>query len=310
MNRKTWPKRRARGYLPHAKSRRNDMESMSFMFTRDIQQGMMPSRYSKNSPDYKVGLKNKDLVFEKQLIAILDISRSPVNNLSEAVAEFINTCTMYMSYWGEVVFEVLQDEKSGKLEKLDSLPPKTIKKVLWQYIQFIPKQDIADDSKRFILLPSEHVWRITMPAELGGMRKHRKMIRRLNELSTATPQFTLEGLDFGAKDGFEFNHHHISRDVAIEQCTRSFGTIPSLGQLKYTMEYYFIANSLQSALAKAVLREHIISQVNVLLARHKIDNCLVVSGIPTTKDIRAVTDELREGSISFAEAIDRAKPLL
>lgn len=309
MNPKTWPKRHARGHLPHAKSRRNDMQGMSFMFTRDIQLGMMPSRYSKDTPDYKVELKNKDKALEKQLTELLNISRSPVNDLSEAVAEFIDTCTMYMSYWGDVVFEILRNEKSGEPEKLDSLPPKTVKKILWQYIQFVPKQDIADDGKRFIRLPSEHIWRITMPRELGGVRKHRRMIRRLNELSNTTPQFTFEGLDFGAKDGFDFDYHHMSRDIAIEQCTRRFGTIPSFGQLKHTMEYYFIANRLQSALAKALLREHIVKELNAFMARLDIDNELVISGIPTVKDINVVVEELKQGKISFADALNRAKPL-
>ena len=310
MNPKTWPKRHARGHLPHAKSRKNDMQSMSFMFTRDLKQGIMPSRYGRETPDYKVELKNKDKALDKRLTTLLDVSRSPVNNLSEGVSEFIETCTMYMSYWGEVVFEILRDEKSGEAEKFDSLPPKTVKKILWQYIQFIPKQDIADDGKRFIRVPSEHIWRITMPSELGGVRKHRKMIRRLNELSNTTPQFTFEGLDFGSKDGFEFDYHHMSRDIAIEQCTHRFGTIPSFGQLKHTMEYYFIANRLQSALAKALLREHIVKELNALMARLDIDNELVVSGIPTAKDIRVIAEELQQGKVSFADALDRAKPLL
>ncbi len=286
------------------------MQSMSFMFTRDLQQGIMPSSYGEKAPDYRVELKNKDQAFEKELASLLDISRSPVDDLSEAVAEFIDTCTMYMSYWGEVVFEILRDEASNKPEKLDSLPPNSVKTILGQHIQLIPKEDAADDGKRLIRLPSKHIWRITLPSELGSARKHRKMIRRLNELSNTTPKFTFEGIDFGAKDGFEFDYHHMSRDIAVEQCTRRFGTIPSFGQLKYTMEYYFIANRLQSALAKALLREHIIKELNVILARLDIDNILIVNGIPTAKDIRAIAQELRQGKVSFADALDRAKPLL
>lgn len=310
MNPKAWPNRYARGYLPHAESRRSEMQSMSFMFTRDLQQGIMPSRHGSEAQGYKVELKNSDQLLEKQLVALLDISRSPIDDLDEAVAEFIDTCTVYMSYWGEIVFEILCDETSGKPEKLDPLPLNTVKTILGQHIQLIPKQDVADDGKRLLRLPSKYIWRITLPHELGSVRKHRTMIRRLNELSNTTPQFTFEGFDFGAKDGFEFDYHHTSRDIAIEQCTRRFGTIPSLGQLKYTMEYYFIANRIQSALAKALLREHIIKELNSLLARLDIDNSLVVSGIPTAKEIKAIAEELRQGKVSFAEAISRAKQLL
>lgn len=310
MNPNTWPNRYARGYLPHAESRRSEMQSMSFMFTRDLQQGIMPSSYSRETPDYKVELKNKDQEVEKQLIELLDTSRSPVDDLNEVVAEFIDTCTVYMSYWGEIVFEILRDETSGNPKKLDPLPLNTVKTILGQHIQLIPKQDVADDGKRLLRLPSRHIWRIALPHGLGSVQKHRKMIRHLNELSNTTPPFTFEGLDFGARDGFEFDYRHMSTDIAIEQCTRRFGTIPSLGQLKYTMEYYFIAKRIQSALAKALLREHIIKELNSLLARLDIDNSLVVSGIPTAKEIRAIAEELRQGKISFAKAISRAKPLL
>jgi hypothetical protein len=310
MNPKTWPNRYARGYLPHAESRRNEMKSMSFMFTRDLELGIMPSKYGNEVQNYKAVLTNDDPILEKQLITLLDISRSPVDDLSEAVAEFIETCTVYISYWGEIVFEILRNEESGEPEKLDPLPLNTVKTVLGQHIQIIPKQDVADDNKRYLRLPSMHIWRITLPRELGSVREHRKMIRHLNELSDTTPQFTFEGLDFGAKDGFEFDYHRMSRDIAIEQCTRRFGTIPSLGQLKYTMEYYYIVNRLQSALAKALLREHIIKELGILMGRLDIDNSLVVSGIPTVKDIRAVIEELQKGKVSFADAISRAKPLL
>lgn len=310
MNPKTRPNRHARGRLPHAESRRDEMEGMSYIFTRDLQLGIMPSGYGNEAPDYKVELRRGSHELEELLISFLDVGRSSADDLSEAVAEFVDTCTTYMSYWGEVVFEILYDDNEGKPEELDPLPPNTVKKIFGKYIQTIPKEDITSDGKRFLMLPSKHIWRLTLPGELGSVRQHRRMIRRLNELSDSTPRFTLEGLDFGGSVGYEFDYHHLNRDIAIERCTYRFGTIPSFGQLKHTMEYYYIANQLQSALAKALLREHIVKELNTLLIRLGMDNELIVRGIPTTEDIRAVAEELRQGKVSFADAISRAKPLL
>lgn len=310
MNPKSWPHRHARGYLAHAQSKHDEMEGMSFMFTRDLQQGIMPSSYSNRSPDYRVKLRNADAQLEKRLISFLGASRASANDLDDTIAEFIDTCAMYISYWGEVVFEILLNETKDKPERLDPLPPNTVKRVLGQYVQIIPRQDVIDDGKRLLRIPPKHIWQLKLPRELGSVREHRRMIDRLNKLSRATPEFTFEGLDFGASEGFEFDYHHTSNDMAIEQCTRRFGTIPSLGQLKYTMEYYFIANRLRSVRAKALLREHIVKELNALLTRLEIDNSLLVSGIPTVQDIDIISKELRTGKISFTEALNRAKPLL
>ena len=57
--------------------------------------------------------------------------------------------------------------------------------------------------------------------------------------------------------------------------------------------------------AQAILREHIISEINRLFFRLKIACELQIAGLPTSSEILQVRRELQEGSMTFAKASDR-----
>ena len=91
------------------------------------------------------------------------------------------------------------------------------------------------------------------------------MLAELDRLSDPMPRFALEGKRLSADVGFDFAAHRHTMDVAGERATRRWGTIPSLQQIKGSTEYYFIARRLQFQHSQALLREHIVHELNGLL---------------------------------------------
>jgi hypothetical protein len=51
-------------------------------------------------------------------------------------------------------------------------------------------------------------------------------------------------------------------------------------------------------------RCHVISELNALLARLGLDNQVVVSGIPTAREIGETLERLYRGDVTFSEALD------
>ena len=103
--------------------------------------------------------------------------------------------------------------------------------------------------------------------------------------------------------------HHDKKELAVEQLMANWGSIPSLRQLKHTTEYYYIVHSLQSLRSQALLREHILSEMNSLIARLGIDSKIMISGLGTSGDIAEAIKKLDRGEISFIEALKSAKDL-
>ena len=103
--------------------------------------------------------------------------------------------------------------------------------------------------------------------------------------------------------------HHDKKELAVEQLMTKWGSIPSLKQLSHTTEYYYIIRNLQFSYSKALLREHILSEINSLIKRLGIDNEIVITGIATSTDIAEAIRKLDEGKIGFSEALRIARDL-
>ena len=71
-------------------------------------------------------------------------------------------------------------------------------------------------------------------------------------------------------------------------------------------EFFTIYKGITFRWAQAVLREHIISEINKLLSRLQIDAKIIVSGIPSSDDILLIRKQLLEGKINFQEAYDKS----
>jgi hypothetical protein len=151
------------------------------------------------------------------------------------------------------------------------------------------------------------MWHLTLPKRLGSPRKHRKLIRKLNKLAEPMPKFALQDGDLGNKAKYDFMLHHKRKELAIEYVTKTWGSIPSLQQIKGTTEYYYIVHSLQFSYCQALIREHIIAELNDVLRRLGGKNPVKVEGLPIAKDIQDAINKMQKGEIGFKEAIDATK---
>ena len=57
--------------------------------------------------------------------------------------------------------------------------------------------------------------------------------------------------------------------------------------------------------AQAILREHIIQEINQLLAILAVKCKIIVIGLPTAKEILQIRNDMQKGDISFTEVSDK-----
>ncbi|MGZ4402430.1 MAG: hypothetical protein ACXVRI_06240 [Gaiellaceae bacterium] len=298
--------RYAVGYFP---SREGSVPSgHAFLLARDIPLGILPIRGTRDHSGFSVEVMPADSEREARLCHLLHIGQYEHHSLDEALIEFADTAANYIGYFGEVYFEIIFDAEGEPLQ-LDPLPPGRVVRVPGRYVQVIGKRDRnALGVSRFVPIPAERIWRLALPRSLGSARHHRRLLRRLERLSSRMPEFALQSPDLGRSAGFEFTAMRDASDRLQEQATRRWGTVPSVQRpVGTSTEYFFIARRLAFLQAQAKLREHMIARLNELLQRLDIPHSIAVSGIPTAADIATTLGQLHRGEVSFAEALDATR---
>lgn len=294
----------SRAYFPSREGQLSPPGGNAFMFVRDVPLGIMPSRH--DDGDFAVSLDPSDPVLQERIIVLLEIGQFSRYGLQEAVVDFVETLARDIAFSGECYFEVSDPEGSEGARTLLILPPGIIRRRGASYLQVIPEADRHEGEPAEIEIPAKRMWHITLPPALGSPKEHRKLLRELEQLGMPVPGFALDADHFGAEAGFDFATSRRAMDVAVERVTRRWGTIPSFQRVNGTTEYYLFARRLQWNRAQALLREHILAALNVLLARFGLGR-LDVRGLPSASELSLSIDRLQRGEISVEEALASAR---
>lgn len=119
------------------------------------------------------------------------------------------------------------------------------------------------------------------------------------------PEFALKGLDRGGSVGYEFSAQRAAADRLTEKAMHRWGSVPSLQRpVGDSTEFFFISRRVQFRRSQALLREHIIQDLNGLLSRLKVPASVVVSGLTTSDQLSEILQQLHQGRIGFADALE------
>ena len=286
-------------------------EGHAFLLARDIPLGIMPIQHlSEGRRPFSAELQPTNDARTEWLASLIDIGHGRPHTLTGAVSEFVETAANYLGYHGEMHLEITGDE-NGQPAKLLPLPPGRVSRLPRSYLQWVPKADReALGVGRFVSLPRECVWHLCLPHELASPRAHRRLLRRLEALSSPTPDFALKSpkLDLGRSVGFEFSRLQRAYERETERATKRWGTISSFQRpVGDSTEYFFIARRLEFHRAQATVRDHLVRELGRLLARLSVGEQLVVEGLVAPGDLTQTLNRLHAGEISFADALDAGR---
>ncbi len=297
----------SRAYFPSNTGSRSEEGPMAFMFTRDLPLGLMPLRSRRRDTAFTARLTTPNPQLEKQLNRFLQVRGYRGYNLADALTDFMHDTVQYLGAVGEMFFEIVDDDTGGGVlegKSLEQLPQGKVLQFYNKYAQIVPFKDWKRGEPKLIFIPAKNIWHLTLPRQLGSPRSHRALIRKLKKLSEPMPKFAIQDGGLGSSVQYDFMHHRKRKDIAVEYVTRDWGSIPSLRQIKGTTEYYYIVHSLQFSYCQALIREHIIKELNGVLARLDTGNTIEVEGLPSAKEIQQAIFDMQRGEIGFKEAIE------
>ncbi len=300
----------SRGYFPSSAGRSSETGHIAFMFTRDLPLGMMPFRSRRSGSSFSARLATPNPQLERQLKDVLHVRGYGGHDLGDALIDFVHDTTQYLGANGEMYFEIVDDGSNGDVlagKSLELLPHGKVLRLFNKYAQLVPFKDWKKGEPKVIFIPAKKIWHLTLPSQLGSPRRQRRLIRKLKLMAEPMPKFASKDGKLGNSAQYDFMLDHKRKDLAVEYITHDWGSIPSLRQIKGTTEYYYIVHSMQFSYSQALIREHILKEINGLLARLGTKNTIKVEGLPVAKDINDAILNLQKGEIGFKEAVEVTK---
>lgn len=275
------------------------------MFTEDISRGIIPiSGHSDKHPNFEIILEGDKDNYDQVKNILLSLSRFKNRDLKEITCDSINNIAIHLSWSGRATYEIVFESESSFRIFLSFFPNSNLYKLFNRYIQLIPKEDAKNLKKRLVILNKKEVWEIKMPAQLGGYKGYKRIKNHLVKYDYLSPKFWHKKLS-SSIDASGFNFKNYSRNVEIyyHRLSNQWGWNQRDYSLKNKTEFYVVYRQLQSRYTKAVLREHILNELNHLFFRLGLNVKIILTGLPTSIQISNVLNDLIDGQIDLSDKL-------
>ena len=258
------------------------------------------------SPDFSAKIVGNDS--ERACAMLIDSSFSQQwshGSDDDVIRDTVTRIAEFLAVEGRLVYEILS-EVGGDSYCLRGFTSKRLFRVPGWYIQLVPREDRHwENSPPVVFLRSRNVWEISMPPELGGARGHAYFLRQLGRRQIAGPKFFQQGLEKrNPPKYFDFSEYAYAEQVRIWRAANKWGWTNM--DFSRCTEFYSMHRNIRYEWALAVLRGHIIRELNTLLARLGIRAKIVVEGLSSPEEILAISEKMTRGEMTFIQAMDAA----
>ena len=282
-----------------------DLSHIFYMFTQDIHLSIMPIDIRTNEQEcFTAILEGGESKCGKAKVIIGNMGGHDRNSTSEMICDAVRKITEQLSLDGQVFFEIIQDDTETNVARF---PSKNLFRIFSWYLQIIPVGDRDLWRLKYTLISKKKVWTIKIPHRLGGKNKHKKIIKKLKNHSLV-PRFYKQGLESGAiSNSYDYDKYRKYSEVYVNRVTNQWGWNKRDFHGEKSTQFYMAYKMLIFRWAQAVLREHIISEINQLLNGLSIDCKIVVTGLPTEDEILQTQNDMKNGEIDFVDALKKTE---
>jgi hypothetical protein len=171
-----------------------------------------------------------------------------------------------------------------------------------------PRRRTWDESHRSLRLRSrKRTWLIDPPRALGGRSGLRRVLKRLSRFPLAFPEWTATAMvQEQHKVRFDVNAYSRLQVAYQAVAVRNWGWSGRDTSLNHWTEYYLFDRTLRFQHALALLRQHVVAEINELLTgRLNLDVRVSLEGLPSADEVVLVRERMATGELSIGEAYDQ-----
>lgn len=156
--------------------------------------------------------------------------------------------------------------------------------------------------------PKRRIWLVDVPRELGGRLGFWLMMERLARFPDVFPQWSSRALlHEQARVRFDVTGYAQLRTAYHAASAGRWGWSARDVSTTYQTEFFAVYRTMMFHHSLAVLREHVIVMLNLLLQeRLALDARVELSGPPSAREISALVKQMKRGDISLLAALEQA----
>ena len=286
------------------------------MFVEDMYTGIMPFMiYRGEREKYPARIEPTPTPQKERLIIEGISQRDHTHFLEDALCEFVRTTAHILFSDGVAFYEIIYKKSPvGELEsfELERLQPFYLYKFFKNYYQIVPWWEAKDSHIRvqIIKIPAEKILRIDFPQQYGGKRKLYFSLKRLWMLSKELiPGFQMKAMEENENIGFDMDEYSKAKYLEIAKVTKEFGWNQRQRSDKYITEYYSMLRFLRGKKLEAVIRSHIIENINKVLNRTplNLNAKVVMENLLSVEKVEEQEKLLKAGNVKFMDIFNATK---
>lgn len=275
------------------------------MFTEDVHLAVMPiGGISSKQSAFSITLNGAEDECKRAEQLIEYIARYDKHDLTKNVSNAIEEIAKRLSWEGCAVYEIIHNEDGPPY--LYGFTSKNLVRILRWFLQIIPRGDWEIWNKKWVLTSSTKIWRIEMPQSLGGRKGYLSTISKLKQFDSFGPKFWRADMAYGGQSSaFDFQKYNRISEIYRRKVTKTWGWNRRDWSQDRSTEFFYFYKMITFRWAQAVLREHIVMELNSLLCRLGIDCNIIVTGLPSATEIKDIRHKLVAGELTFTSALDK-----
>jgi hypothetical protein len=235
--------------------------------------------------------------------------------ITQTISDFISDTASILVSRGVAHFEIVRESLPQRQprtaaakspERSDNeiffcpaIIPGTVVRIPGFYVQRVPRNEWARTGMKAVLLPARTVWTLRIPLELGGPRRHIKLLDTLVKSSQPLPNFVIQSMMHGEETP-SFSHRDFNRQQlqTVARATRSWGWPARDLWSNHVLRYSNVERHVRFARSMAILRDYLLESMNHFLQRTGYDIQLSVNGLPSRSEIDGYLTKLENGQVT------------
>jgi len=275
------------------------------MLDEDVRHHVVPIGGSRWNRDFAVNFDAEESERERAVALLRSVATGDRGRDEEVVTESIRGIAAYMLQNGLALFEILSNTEEPPRYGLASFPSQKVFRIPGRYVQFIPRHARAELGASHVVVPVEKVWRVAMPPQLGGARAWRRLQRDLKN-HTDLPQSYGDQVTSGTlPPAFDFSETVRMTRYFLLRCTRAWGWLGRDNSVNGQTEFFVVYRTLTFEWAAAILRDHILTQLNALFVRLGIRAAMALQGVLAPDEILSMRSRMAIGELDFSDVLNR-----
>lgn len=273
--------------------------SQVHILREELHLGVLPiGGRSRNHQNFDIELIGQDIKIAMSVLSSLE--RVNRRNVKESVCDFVNDLAQNLTYSGFIRYEIVDKEEGISLHYIP-------KKCFYDFgiagVQVIPREQREQVKKAIIARTKKHIWKLTFPKKICSWKRYRNILDALAKNTPLIPPQIDQSELYKPSLGFDMSLYNKESKKYVYSILNKIGGVQRETSLDNVTEFYLVNRMIRLNLSKALLREYMIDEINLLFKRLKADSKIIIKGLPSSNDINDILSELQEGKIGVEEAL-------